>query len=504
MFASILEGSSIDFIVQNYGEQVGIYFAFLSYLIQNLSFLVVIGIVTYALDEIFDEDVNTSPFETIYAMVTILWGFAFVGLWQKKQQEWIQKWRSSGKNFEHYSKTLEQSLIKCLSHDEHELFEQSQDQHLLENLEFSKKHKNEQSFDPVTGLKLAETNRNYLLLYFRSALKTAPYLVVLAVFLVVSLNVRGYILEQHTWVDFKILSALSDDGAIFDKNSWRANICTFLHVLFIFFLNEKYKEVSIQTSLLEHHETFYAFEASVIVKRFLFETLSSFTDFFYIGFIRFDILALKSEMVSMFAFDEIRRVLFETVMPILATPKEKDRQVRSIGLPKYESFDDYLEIILNFAYLTFFTSAYPLAGVVITFFMVIEFVSDYYKIVNLYQKPLAMKVESIGPWSKTMDIICIASVFSNLILFAFASDKIVEFFPFLFSEHAHHHLDSKPNDHTLMAVPQLGKGRYMVAIVFGIEHVLFLSMWAIRVYIRNKKNWVDVFTERQKYKKTIK
>lgn len=52
-----------------------------------------------------------------------------------------------------------------------------------------------------------------------------------------------------------------------------------------------------------------------------------------------------------------------------------------------------------------------------------------------------------------MDVICIVSVFSNLILFAFASDKIVEFFPFLFEEGAHHHLDAKPTHHILMATP---------------------------------------------------
>jgi hypothetical protein len=41
-------------------------------------------------------------------------------------------------------------------------------------------------------------------------------------------------------------------------------------------------------------------------------------------------------------------------------------------------------------------------------------------------------------------MICILSVFSNLILFAFASDKIAEVFPSLFLETAHHHLQEKP------------------------------------------------------------
>jgi len=46
-----------------------------------LAILVVFGVITFLLDEYFDEDVNTSPFETIYAMITILWASAFVGRW---------------------------------------------------------------------------------------------------------------------------------------------------------------------------------------------------------------------------------------------------------------------------------------------------------------------------------------------------------------------------------------------------------------------------------------
>jgi hypothetical protein len=95
----------------------------------------------------------------------------------------------------------------------------------------------------------------------------------------------------------------------------------------VFFLNEKYKEVSIETSLLEKHESFDAFQASLIVKRFAFEMLSGFMDFFYIGFIRFDILALKSELLSMFTFDEIRRLIFETVIPQFQK-SSLDRQVQ--------------------------------------------------------------------------------------------------------------------------------------------------------------------------------
>lgn len=71
-----------------------------------MGILVFIGIVTYILDLVFDEDVNTSPFETVYAMIVIIWGSYIVGRWKQREQSLRVTWRSKGKNFEHLSKYL--------------------------------------------------------------------------------------------------------------------------------------------------------------------------------------------------------------------------------------------------------------------------------------------------------------------------------------------------------------------------------------------------------------
>jgi hypothetical protein len=102
-----------------------------------MGFLVVAGIITFILDEVFDEDVNTSPFETVYAMITIIWGSYFIGKWKRRQKEIRVLWRSKGKNYEFYERSLNQSLIKCLSHDDHELFDHEQQLTLERNLQFT-------------------------------------------------------------------------------------------------------------------------------------------------------------------------------------------------------------------------------------------------------------------------------------------------------------------------------------------------------------------------------
>lgn len=82
------------------GEQLAFYFAFLLYLIKHMLILVVLGMITYFLDEYFKFDVTTSPFEPLYASLAILWGAYFIGHWIIRQQEYAIKWRSYGKNFE--------------------------------------------------------------------------------------------------------------------------------------------------------------------------------------------------------------------------------------------------------------------------------------------------------------------------------------------------------------------------------------------------------------------
>lgn len=58
----------------------------------------------------------------------------------------------------------------------------------------------------VTGLKTPKKTHNMYLLYGKSALKSLPYLVTVASFLIVSLNVRGYVLAEHTWIYFPWLA----------------------------------------------------------------------------------------------------------------------------------------------------------------------------------------------------------------------------------------------------------------------------------------------------------
>jgi len=60
--------------------------------------------------------------------------------------------------------------------------------------------------------------------------------------------------------------------------------------------------------------------------------LYTFTDLSYIAFVRFDIEALKSELIAIYSVDEVRRVMTESIVPYftklkLRKQQEKEREI---------------------------------------------------------------------------------------------------------------------------------------------------------------------------------
>lgn len=92
-------------------------------------------------------------------------------------------------------------------------------------------------------------------------------------------------------------------------------LVTIIHVNMFQKLNGYYREYAESTSKDELHSTLVKKNNSVVFKRFLFELLYTFTDLSYIAFVRFDIEALKRELISIYSADEIRRLLTESIIP---------------------------------------------------------------------------------------------------------------------------------------------------------------------------------------------
>ena len=62
------------------------------------------------------------------------------------------------------------------------------------------------------------------------------------------------------------------------------------------------------------------------------------------------------------------------------------------------TFDDYLELLLQFGYVFLFSAVYPLAAVWALFNNIIEIRSDAFKISRVCQRPFGQAAEDIGTW----------------------------------------------------------------------------------------------------------
>ena len=97
------------------------------------------------------------------------------------------------------------------------------------------------------------------------------------------------------------------------------------------------------------------------------------------------------------------------------------RQVSQVEVegstPQYEgTFDDYLEMFIQFGYVTLFSSAYPLAGMCALLNNLIEVRSDAFKLCFIHQRPFPQQVHSIGSWQTAMEIMGVIGVVVNCAL----------------------------------------------------------------------------------------
>lgn len=87
-------------------------------------------------------------------------------------------------------------------------------------------------------------------------------------------------------------------------------------------------------------------------------------------------------------------------------------------------FYEYLEMVLQFGFVTIFVAAFPLAPLFALLNNIFEIRLDAKKMITAFRRPVAQRVKNIGIWYKILDTIGKMSVITNAIIIAFTSDFI--------------------------------------------------------------------------------
>ncbi|EER12988.1 hypothetical protein Pmar_PMAR019517 [Perkinsus marinus ATCC 50983] len=300
------------------------------------------------------------------------------------------------------------------------------------------------------------------------------------------------------------LAHFAEPGHIFDPKSdsvipW-SMLPVLSHTIVIQFMNLTYRDIAAWLTKLENWPLMVQYQKSLVFKRFLFEALDCYSVLFYVGLYELDIMKLRGELVSLYYVDTFRRFAIETLIPFIHSYRtfgsakvppatSADEQLhRAEELDEHEVFDDYLEVVITFGYVTVFgATSMPLCSLVSLIAMVIERYSDELKLgLTRHCGPMYRPSHPLDPslhrlWCQIVEFMCWAAVFTNCILFGFASDQMPEVFPQFF------------RGDTVLA----GYGRFVVASVFGVEHLILTVQLVLVSTLPKMPIWVKHDLERE-------
>uniref|UniRef100_A0A8C3U8P8 Anoctamin n=1 Tax=Catharus ustulatus TaxID=91951 RepID=A0A8C3U8P8_CATUS len=273
----------------------------------------------------------------------------------------------------------------------------------------------------------------------------------LSVFLVFSAK-----LSQHISGTEAIRKYLTPQTA----TSVTASIISFVVIMI---LNTIYEKVAIVITDFELPRTQTDYENSLTTKMFLFQFVNYYSSCFYIAFFKGKfvghpgspvywlgkyrneecdpggcLLELTTQLAIIVGGKAIWNNIQEVLLPLVknlirrysaASRSEKvvprwehDYQLQPIG--KLGLFYEYLEMVIQFGFVTLFVASFPLAPLLALINNMLEIRLDAWKLTTQFRRVVPQKAQDIGAWQPILQGIAILAVVTNAMIIAFTSDMI--------------------------------------------------------------------------------
>lgn len=107
--------------------------------------------------------------------------------------------------------------------------------------------------------------------------------------------------------------------------------------------------------------------------------------------------------------------------------KDGQRWLRDLKLVEWgpqSLFNEYLEMVLQYGFVTIFVAAFPLAPLFALLNNILEMRFDAKKLLTFHRRPVTQRVRDIGVWYRILDCIGKLSVITNGFIIAFTSEFI--------------------------------------------------------------------------------
>ncbi|XP_041113958.1 anoctamin-6-like [Polyodon spathula] len=235
-----------------------------------------------------------------------------------------------------------------------------------------------------------------------------------------------------------------------------------ISLVIIMILNTVYDKVAIWITDFELPRTKTDYENSLTLKMFLFQFVNYYSSCFYIAFFKGKIVGYPGDPVYWLGkyrneecdpggclielttqltiimggkavWNNIQEVLMPWIKNLIGrcttkasekvTPRwEQDYQLQPLG--KLGLFYEYLEMVIQFGFVTLFAASFPLAPLLALVNNLFEIRVDAWKITTQFRRVVPEKAQDIGSWQPILQGVAILAVVTNAMIIAFTSDMI--------------------------------------------------------------------------------
>lgn len=447
----------IDEIRDYFGEKIALYFAFLGHYTMWLSVAAAIGFAVFihqlarirentGSPNFFDvtqlvgngstaevvvySEVPEAPF---FSLFIAFWATFMLEFWKRKQAWLALRWGVS--NFE------QKEVVRP---------------------EFTATH---YMPSPVTG----KSEPYYSFSTFLMKLTSSLIIIIVCIGVVISAIAGIFVFKVFVTLEPEVTGLSQENGTY---------LALVINAVVIIILGNVYKGIAKMLNDWENHRTDTQYEDALIAKTFIFCFVNSFATLFYLAFIKSgtSILGqvqlcepksevnktqiardacfgnLGSSLLIVFLLQLVINNTMELGIPTVMgfftkyfNTRENKKQIEveipedEASLPKIRSpcedqfykksyegtFDDFLEIALQFGYVTLFVAAFPLAPFLAFVNNQVEIRVDSYKLCKLCRRPVNFGAQDIGTWQYIYYIMGLIAVMTNAGVIFFTS-RIVE------------------------------------------------------------------------------
>eukprot|EP01038_Epipyxis_sp_PR26KG_P008646 gene8646-11687_t len=409
----ILFEDRIDNISDYHGTKLALYFGFLRFYTTNLKLPAVFGLVL-TLHQYFTNNVDSFgiPF---YCIGISLWGSYVLEFWKRKANEYSYQWKVFG----------------------------------MEDLEVQ-----------IELAKASRTEKSNRIL--RQMLSICGTLTMIISILYAML----FFYDQKVHAD-----------EIYGKDSYMKYYPLVAYSFVPIISAQIFIPVATKLNDMENNLTKVEAENSLIFKLFALQFVNSYCALLYTAFWLQDLELLRSLLISLLTTGAIVNNVTESIAVVkdkifsyfkkkptamaddaTVPSNQRDPKIQKLleeeaNLPVSDINDDYLELIIQFGYMTMFTAVLPITPCLAFLNNIFEEKLDLFKYNS--SRRVIMQRSNIGAWEYCLQFLTFFSVFTNCFLLAMVSTHIGTIVPQQF----HHLIDNQ-------------SGKFIVMLI--IEHLLLL------------------------------